>query len=83
MGVGKPVSKTPGRASLRGLRVSVVAMVAQGLSVSRRVIDGRLFGARYIAACFLQVMVRLGFRQRRCRIVSRRLGASPGTGARA
>ena len=83
MSVGKPASKTPGRPSLRRLRVGVVAMVAQGLSVSRRIIDGSSFGARYIAACFLQVMVRLGFRQRCCRIVSRWLSASPGTGARA
>ena len=58
MGVGKPVSKTPGRASLRRLRVGVVAMVAQRLSVSRRIIDGSFFGARYIAACSLQVSAR-------------------------
>ena len=81
--ISEPIGQALGRARLRCLRVGIVATIARLLIVRRRTDRGIFLGARYIAACILQVMVRLGFRQRCCRIVSRWLSASPGTGARA
>ena len=76
--IREPIGCMSGR-----LRVGIVATIALLLIVRRRTVSGIFLGARYIAACILQVMVRLGFRQRCCGIVSRGIGASPSAGTRA